>query len=56
MADAQEIAKDDAPQLFNVVEEMSIAAGVPMPKVRVMETDALNAFATGTRRRTPRSP
>ena len=48
MADAQEIAKEDAPQLFNVVEEMSIAAGVPMPTVRVMETDALNAFATGT--------
>ncbi|WP_428669616.1 M48 family metallopeptidase [Reyranella sp.] len=48
MADAKEIAKDDAPQLFNVVEEMSIASGVPMPGVRVMETDALNAFATGT--------
>jgi heat shock protein HtpX len=48
MAEAREIAKEDAPQLFNVVEEMSIAAGVPMPKVRIMETDALNAFATGT--------
>jgi len=48
MADAKEIAKDDAPQLFNVVEEMSIASGVRMPTVRVMETDALNAFATGT--------
>jgi heat shock protein HtpX len=48
MAEAREIRKEDAPQLFNVVEEMSIAAGVPMPKVRIMETDALNAFATGT--------
>jgi heat shock protein HtpX len=48
MADAREITKQEAPQLFNVVEEMSIAAGVPMPTVRVMETDALNAFATGT--------
>jgi heat shock protein HtpX len=48
MADARPIAKEDAPQLFNVVEEMSIAAGVPMPTVRIMETDALNAFATGT--------
>jgi heat shock protein HtpX len=48
MSEAREISKDDAPQLFNVVEEMSIAAGVPMPKVRIMETDALNAFATGT--------
>ncbi|HSH99230.1 MAG TPA: M48 family metallopeptidase [Reyranella sp.] len=48
MAEARPIAKEDAPQLFNVVEEMSIAAGVPMPTVRIMETDALNAFATGT--------
>jgi heat shock protein HtpX len=48
MAEAREIHKEDAPQLFNVVEEMSIAAGVPMPTVRIMETDALNAFASGT--------
>jgi heat shock protein HtpX len=48
MAEARAIAKEDAPQLFNVVEEMSIAAGVPMPKVRIMETTAMNAFATGT--------
>lgn len=49
MAGAKQIEKQDAPQLFNVVEEMSIAAGVPMPKVMVLETDALNAFATGNR-------
>ena len=48
MASAREIEKKDAPQLFNTVEEMSIAAGVPMPRVHVMEEDALNAFATGT--------
>jgi heat shock protein HtpX len=48
MADAKPIEKADAPQLFNVVEEMSIAAGVPMPKVMMMDVDALNAFATGT--------
>src|SRR5262247_3171617 len=33
MADAKPIEKADAPQLFNIVEEMSIASGVPMPKV-----------------------
>ncbi len=49
MAGATQIEQQDAPQLFNVVEEMSIASGVPMPKVMVMETDALNAFATGNR-------
>src|SRR4029453_10690922 len=49
MANAKQIDKADAPQLYNVVEEMAIAAGVPMPRVMVMETDALNAFATGNR-------
>ena len=48
IAQAKPIEKSDAPQLFNVVEEMSIAAGVPMPKIYVMEDEALNAFATGT--------
>ena len=48
MANAKEIDKSDAPQLYNVVEEMAIAAGVPTPKVMVLETDALNAFATGS--------
>lgn len=50
MAHAHEIDKAEAPQLYNVVEEISIAAGVPMPRVMVVETDALNAFATGTSR------
>jgi heat shock protein HtpX len=49
MADAKEIDTAQAPQLYNVVEEMAIAAGVPMPRVMVLETDALNAFATGTK-------
>ena len=49
MANAKEIDKADAPQLYNVVEEMAIAAGVPMPRVMVLETEALNAFATGNR-------
>jgi heat shock protein HtpX len=49
MANAKQIDKADAPQLYNVVEEMAIAAGIPMPKVMVLETDALNAFATGNK-------
>ncbi len=47
MSGAHEIAKDDDPQLFNVVEEMAIAAGVPPPKVYLINDTALNAFATG---------
>ena len=45
---ASEIRKADAPQLFNVVEEMAISAGVPMPKVYIMDEAAPNAFATGS--------
>lgn len=44
---AKEITHDDAPVLFNVVEEMAIAAGLPMPRVYIIEDSAPNAFATG---------
>jgi heat shock protein HtpX len=44
---AKEITHDDAPVLFNVVEEMTIAAGLPMPKVYIIDDSAPNAFATG---------
>jgi heat shock protein HtpX len=44
---AREITHDDAPVLFNVVEEMSIASGLPMPKVYIVDDSAPNAFATG---------
>lgn len=44
---AKEIQKQDHPQLFNVVEELSIAGGVPLPKIYIIEDDAMNAFATG---------
>ncbi|MFQ5807423.1 MAG: M48 family metallopeptidase [Phycisphaerae bacterium] len=45
---AREITKDDAPQLWNVVEEMTIASGLGrMPRVYVIDDNALNAFAVG---------
>jgi len=47
MSRAKRIEKKDNPQLFNVVEELSIAAGLPMPAVYVIEDSAPNAFATG---------
>lgn len=47
-AGARTIGKEDAPQLWNVVEEMTIAAGLPcMPRVCIIEDDAPNAFAVG---------
>lgn len=48
MNGAEEITKEDCPKLFNIVEEMSLAAGVPMPRVYIIETDCPNAFATGS--------
>ena len=47
MSGAQEIQKADDPQLFNVVEELAIAAGLPMPRVYIINDSAMNAFATG---------
>ena len=44
---AREIQHKDNPQLFNVVEEMAIAGGLPMPKVYIIDDTAPNAFATG---------
>jgi heat shock protein HtpX len=44
---AKEVNETSAPQLMNVVREMSIAANVPMPKVYVIDDTAPNAFATG---------
>jgi heat shock protein HtpX len=45
---ARAIEKQDHPVLWNVVEEMTIAAGLPqMPAVYIIDQDAPNAFATG---------
>ena len=50
---AREICKEDAPRLWNVVEEMTLAAGLGhMPRVYVLDSYLQNAFATG---RTPES-
>jgi len=47
MSGAREIQHGDDPQLFNVVDELRIAAGLPMPRVFLIPETALNAFATG---------
>ena len=45
---AKEAGKDLHPRLFNVVEEMKIAAGLPvMPKIYIINEESPNAFATG---------
>lgn len=44
---AREITHDEAPVLYNVVEEMALAGGLPIPKVYIIDDTAPNAFATG---------
>ncbi|MCX6431190.1 MAG: M48 family metallopeptidase [Actinobacteria bacterium] len=47
MTGAREIQASDNPNLFNLIQEVTIASGLPMPKVAIVEDDAPNAFATG---------
>ena len=46
-SNAREVGQQDAPELYNVVTEMAIAANVPMPKVYIIDEGSPNAFATG---------
>jgi len=44
---AHEVSKEEEPELYRVVENLSIGSGLPMPRVWVIEDSAPNAFATG---------
>lgn len=47
MSGAKQIQREDHPQLFAIVEELTIAARLPMPKVYIINDPSPNAFATG---------
>lgn len=47
MTGAREIQKKDNPKLYNAVENLTLTAGLPMPKVYIIDDKAPNAFATG---------
>lgn len=47
MARARPVEKRNAPELYNVVENLAITAGLPMPKVYLVDDPVPNAFATG---------
>jgi len=47
MNGAREVTKKDQPRLYRTVENLTIATGMPMPKVYVIDDPAPNAFATG---------
>jgi heat shock protein HtpX len=47
MTGAKVITEEDHPQLYNLVQEIVIASGLPMPKIAIVNDAAPNAFATG---------
>ncbi|HEY8877678.1 MAG TPA: zinc metalloprotease HtpX [Roseateles sp.] len=47
MYNAQQVDEGSAPQFYRMVQELSQRAGLPMPKVYLIQEDAPNAFATG---------
>lgn len=47
MSGAVEIEKQNAPELWRVVENLAITSGMPMPKIYLIDDPAPNAFATG---------
>src|SRR5262245_40818609 len=51
MTGGQEVTRKDEPRLYNILENLCISRGIPMPKLKLMESGALNAFATGMNQR-----
>jgi heat shock protein HtpX len=47
----EDVTRLQQPRLYNLLENLCISRGIPMPKLKVMDSDALNAFATGLNRR-----
>jgi heat shock protein HtpX len=43
----REVTRQEQPRLYNLLENLCISRGITMPKLKVMESDSLNAFATG---------
>src|SRR6186713_2483355 len=43
----EDVTRKQQPRLYNLLENLCISRGIPMPTLKIMESDALNAFATG---------
>jgi len=43
----RDVTRQEEPRLYNLLENLCISRGIPMPKLKVMESPALNAFASG---------
>src|SRR5919198_1899562 len=47
MTGGREVTRQEEPRLYNLLENLCISRGITMPKLKVIEDDSLNAFATG---------
>jgi heat shock protein HtpX len=47
----ERVTRQQQPRLYNLLENLCISRGIPMPKLKVMDSPALNAFAAGLNRR-----
>ena len=47
----EDVTRQQQPRLYNLLENLCISRGIPMPKLKVMDSNARNAFATGLNRR-----
>src|SRR5437899_5924446 len=48
---SESVTRQEQPRLYNLLENLCISRGIPMPKLKIMDSPALNAFATGLNRR-----
>src|SRR5258708_9926402 len=46
----RDVTRQEQPRLYNLLENLSISRGIPMPKLKIVDSEALNAFATGLNR------
>src|SRR5688572_6426590 len=47
MTDGHGVAREEEPELYNLLENLCISRGIPIPKLKISDDSALNAFATG---------
>jgi heat shock protein HtpX len=47
----QDVTRQQQPRLYNLLENLCISRGIPMPKLKLVDSDALNAYATGLNQR-----
>jgi heat shock protein HtpX len=47
----EDVTRQQQPRLYNLLENLCISRGIPMPKLKIVDSDALNAYATGLNQR-----